>query len=141
MGKDEDDQGDAEIARIIEHESIAARFQHGRVVMADMSYDIGDDEADDHEDGNGCDDIDARRRELGRIDIGKNETGNDQEKHELRQGLDIEVEFLIEEITEDDEKENGKHRVFDDEPENHEGYHSFFKMDTPHYTLNMELDN
>ena len=84
MGKDEDDQGDAEISRVVEHEGIAARFQHGCIVVADMADDVGDDEADDHEDGDGRDDVDARRRELRRIDIGKDETGDDQEKHELR---------------------------------------------------------
>ena len=51
------------------------------------------------------------------------------------------MEFLVEEIAEDDEKENGKHRVFDDEPENHEGVSLLFEMDTPHYTLNMKLNN
>ena len=84
MGKDEDDQGDAQIACVVEHEGVAARFQHGCVIMADAGYDVGDDEADDHEDGNGGDDVDTRRRELGRINIGKDETGDDQEKHELR---------------------------------------------------------
>ena len=39
---------------------------------------------DDNYDGNGGDDVDTRRRELGRINIGKDETGDDQEKHELR---------------------------------------------------------
>ena len=52
--------------------------------MADAGDDVGDDEADDHEDGNGGDYVDTRRRELGRINIGKDETGDDQEKHELR---------------------------------------------------------
>lgn len=74
----------AEISRVDEHEGIAARFQHGRIVVADTADDVGDDEADDHEDGDGRDDVDARRRELRRIDIGKDETGDDQEKHELR---------------------------------------------------------
>ena len=98
MGKDEDDQGDAQIACVVEHEGVAARFQHGCVIMADTGYDIGDDEADEHEDGNGGDDIDTCCRELRRIDVGEDETGDDQEEHELRQGLDVEVEFLIEEI-------------------------------------------
>lgn len=39
--------------------------------MTDTADDIGDDETEHHEDGDGRDDINACLQKLGRIDIGK----------------------------------------------------------------------
>lgn len=43
MGKDEGDHGDAEVASVVEHEGVAARFNHAGIVMAPGTDGVGDD--------------------------------------------------------------------------------------------------
>lgn len=49
MGKDEGDHGDAEVASVVEHEGVAARFNHAGIVMAPGTDGVGDDIAKNHE--------------------------------------------------------------------------------------------
>ncbi|SCJ38551.1 Uncharacterised protein [uncultured Ruminococcus sp.] len=95
MGKDEDDEGYAQVACVIEHEGVAARLYHAFVIAAPVADEIGQEKTKDHEDGHGGDHRHAGRGKFRFVYVGENEAGNDQVKHELGQGFYVYVKFPV----------------------------------------------
>ena len=78
MGKDEDDEGYAQVARVVEHEGVTTGFRHACVVVTPFADDIGYGKTNNHENGNTGNDVDAVGWEAGRVNVGENEAGDDE---------------------------------------------------------------
>ena len=75
--------------------------------------------SDDHKNGDAGYDINAVGGEVGGIDVGKNEAGDDQIKHEFGHCLDGNVKFPVYEKSDEYQREQRHHRMFKDKKENH----------------------
>ena len=109
----------AEIARIVEHQRIAARSHHALVVMANLADNRCQQKRNCHKEQQTPDNMKTRTRELRRIDIRKQERRHNQEENHLRHRFDVHMELLIEKIPYTHEKKQRQHRVHHDIKKNH----------------------
>ena len=72
-----------------------------------------------HKNGDAGYDINAVGGEVGGIDVGKNEAGDDQIKHEFGHCLDGNVKFPVYKKSDEYQREQRHHRMFKDKKENH----------------------